>query len=236
MANTLFSAISDTQFCENFYENQIAYDKFGTLGYEFQQIFVNVEQILFGLTASIIDDLFVFKNGIACKQSVFFDSQNGQIDWESIWKMYTNEGATIYIRGLQKHIGTVQTLLKEVSYLFREKKLFANIFMSPPQSVGLQAHFDPTDFFVYQLAGEKQWDTWMCPPKELAEKMMPEEMATYCLNLQEKLAPMKIFNLRLGEALYVPRYLIHAPRTTTSFSIHITMGLAHQELRNRGRM
>jgi len=233
MNNLLFSLISDDEFSERFYGKDIFHDCFGAIGKELQKIFSEPERLLPTLGSSIRGDLFVFRQGVACKESIFYNQESNFIHWDRIWSMYKSENATIYLRGLQKYMPDVNVCLSKLKKSFPNRIPFANIFISPPGAIGLNAHFDPTEFFVFQINGGKQWNTWHAPPYNEAEEMMPDEMANFCQQVQEKSQPNHIYNLQAGDCLYLPIYWIHAPHTTSLPSSHITVGLAHPELKNR---
>lgn len=226
MSNTIFATIQDQEFISKIYGRDVYHDKSGTIGAELTSFFKNPVQTLSALGPVIRGDLFLFKNGVACREAVYFDAQKDKILWDRIWQMYHTEGVTIYLRGLQKYFSEVSRCLNYFTSSFPNRIPFANIFITPKESIGLNAHFDPTEFIVYQLSGEKLWDTWHSPPHEQAEEMMPEEMAEYCKGITSSRKSEITCALKPGDAMYMPLYRIHAPRTQAHSSSHITVGLA----------
>ncbi|WP_268123877.1 JmjC domain-containing protein [Roseivirga pacifica] len=233
MSSLLFENISDEEFLSQSYLKSVFLDKSGSIGQAFLNHFQSYKLVLETLGSEIRDDLFIFRDGVACKKEVYFDEIVNKILWEKIWKIHDQEGGTIYLRGLQKYIPDVANYLKEVTKIVKGRTPFANIFITPKNSVGLNAHFDPTEFIVFQIEGEKKWDIWPAPIAEEAEKMMPEDMAKYCLNIQKSNKPTSSYILRQGDALYLPLYSIHSPETFSKSSCHITIGLAHSNLWGR---
>lgn len=226
MNNALFASIEDQQFLDESYGQRVAYGPAGTTGTELRRLFADVRSMFSSQDSSVRGDLLVFKDGVSCKDDILFDAQSGAVRWDRIWSMYAQEGATVYLRGIQKHFPAVRACLARIEPLFAQRKLFANLFISPSNAVGLNAHFDATDFIVYQLEGEKQWALWPAPPPAEARKLTSKTMAAFCQGVQQAGNPAASYALNAGEALYLPLYTIHAPRTSAAPSTHITMGFA----------
>lgn len=231
MRNEIFFTIDDRAFLDTIYRKESLHGVAGNIGQKLIKMFSNQKMVLERLGPSIQEDLFLFKNGVACKQNIYFNQTLDEISWDNIWNMHNNEGVTIYLRGLQKYIPEVDEILSEFNHLFESRTPFANIFITPSESTGLNAHFDPTEFLVFQISGSKIWKYWSAAPKETAEKLFPKEMAEYCSSIAENQSPKAIFELRAGDALYVPIFGIHAPKTSKEKSCHITVGLAQPDLR-----
>ena len=228
-----FAGLTDRDFLDRAYEREIVIGDFATVGRDFENLLRNTHAFLLDLDNRISDDLFVFRSGIACRRSVLYAEAKCEILWDNVWKMHNQERGTVYLRGLQKHSTRVEAILERIADAFPKKKLFANLFISPPSAVGLKAHFDPTDFFILQISGRKEWHFWPAPERGQAEAMMPEEVGRYCGEIQTTQPPYREVILEAGQVMYVPLHMIHAPITRDDPSTHVTLGLAAPELRNR---
>lgn len=105
-----------------------------------------------------------------------------------------------------------------------------HLYLSSPGSAALKNHSDLTDVAVWQLGGSKQW-LWCSGDRITASSITGKldrcetydatEMATlldsHCDSEQ----------LDVGNALLVPRRIVHSARATEScdFSLHITVGI-----------
>ena len=231
MNNNIFLNVDDQEFFKTTYNKECLLNEAGVIGKKLTSLFADVPSAIEHLGPSIIQDLFLFKDGVACKSAVYFDAAQNKILWEKVWAMHRSERVTVYLRGLQKYLIEVSDVLNEIKAIFPLRTPFANIFITPSNSIGLNAHFDPTEFLVFQVSGKKIWEVWNAAPSDVAEKLYPKEMAEYCENIAHSTPPSFKFELSPGDALYIPLYYIHAPKTINNYSCHITVGLAHPGLR-----
>lgn len=192
----------------------------------------NAFQILDNLKSiesDITQDFFVFRNGVGCSSDVY--TKDGVVDWSIVNHLYLNENATIYLRALQKYIPTANDLVKVVQKDFSGYRAFINLFITPQHSVGLKAHLDPTDFFVYQAAGEKVWKFWRRPNITELKNYSLRQRAKLALEIARDSSEIYTLTLRAGQVLYVPQFQIHAPLTENNFSVHYTIGLASPSMK-----
>jgi hypothetical protein len=97
----------------------------------------------------------------------------------------------------------------------------ANIYLTPPGAQGFRVHYDTHDVLVLQVQGEKHWRVWPGQPFPAPTRRTP-----WASQVQAEGEPVAI-TLRPGDALYVPRGLMHdaAAQEGGEASLHVTVGL-----------
>lgn len=95
----------------------------------------------------------------------------------------------------------------------------ANLYLTPPRSCGLAAHYDLHEACVLQVHGRKTWRLYQrtvnCPVEA------PEGKS--CFPPPGDL--LEEVELRPGDLLYLPRGLVHEAATQMHSSLHIALGL-----------
>jgi len=96
----------------------------------------------------------------------------------------------------------------------------ANIYLTPPGAQGFRVHFDTHDVLVMQVSGAKSWRVWDDIPFALPSR------ATPWANKQSPAGTPHALNLNPGDALYLPRGVMHeaAAQSGDAPSLHITIG------------
>jgi JmjC domain len=95
----------------------------------------------------------------------------------------------------------------------------ANAYFTPRDAQGLPVHHDTHDVFSLQVAGEKRWLVYE-PALEL-----PLKDQKYGRELGEPGEPVHDVTLRAGDTLYLPRGWLHQAMTSSTDSLHITVGV-----------
>ncbi len=95
----------------------------------------------------------------------------------------------------------------------------ANAYYTPRDSQGFAVHHDTHDVLVLQVAGEKRWLVYD-PLLEL-----PLKQQRYSPNLGDHGEPVDDLVLRAGDTLYLPRGWLHEARTSSTDSLHLTIGI-----------
>jgi hypothetical protein len=95
----------------------------------------------------------------------------------------------------------------------------ANAYFTPRDAQGLPVHHDTHDVFSLQVAGEKRWLVYE-PALEL-----PLNDQRYGPELGEPGGPVHDVTLRAGDTLYLPRGWLHQAMTSSTDSLHITVGV-----------
>ncbi|HKX28059.1 MAG TPA: cupin domain-containing protein [Blastocatellia bacterium] len=127
-------------------------------------------------------------------------------------------GGTIILNRAHKYI---PSLTRFAVRLERELKfpVTTNLYLTPPHSRGLLAHFDPHCVMILQISGCKKWRLY-----HFAETL-PAGEVDYLTRHETAGSPAHEYLLEPGDLLYVPRGLVHEADTLDQTSIHITLGL-----------
>jgi ribosomal protein L16 Arg81 hydroxylase len=132
------------------------------------------------------------------------------IDNDKLFK-HLNEGATIVANSIDKNYGPIgiycRELEKELSV-----KVWANLYISPPESRGFGIHQDLHDVIIVQLAGKKNWHIY---PREVNNGLRtpgPNDI------------PEVEFQLQENELVYLPKNYPHMAYATGNLpSVHISL-------------
>ena len=127
-------------------------------------------------------------------------------------------GTTVVVQGLHhwwRPIGVFcRALERELGHPVQ-----TNAYWTPRDSQGLPVHHDTHDVFVLQVAGEKRWlvyePAWELPLKE----------QRYTAEMGEPGRPALDLTLRPGDTLYLPRGWLHEAVTSSTDSLHLTVGV-----------
>jgi ribosomal protein L16 Arg81 hydroxylase len=95
----------------------------------------------------------------------------------------------------------------------------ANAYFTPRDAQGLPVHHDTHDVFSLQVAGEKRWLVYE-PALEL-----PLKDQRYDTRMGEPGEPVHDITLQPGDTLYLPRGWLHQAMTSSTDSLHITVGV-----------
>ena len=130
-------------------------------------------------------------------------------------------GSTAVLQGL--HISDPQ-LAKVATNLALDldQPIQINAYLSPPQTHGLDLHYDYHDVFVVQLDGAKRWRIWD-PIKRTTNPS--KSRPTDKLTLDELGTPAIDTVVHAGDTLYLPRGAPHAAETVDQHSAHLTIGM-----------
>jgi lysine-specific demethylase/histidyl-hydroxylase NO66 len=143
------------------------------------------------------------------------------IDANGVLDRY-RRGDTVVLQGLHHTDPHLAELANNLA-LALDHPVQINAYLSPPETRGLDLHFDFHDVFVVQLTGSKRWRVWSPLPRttdpvkgvHTIDKVRAEELGT----------PLIDTVLRPGHCLYVPRGHPHAAETIEELSDHLTIGL-----------
>lgn len=128
------------------------------------------------------------------------------------------EGATVIFGALHDRHEGMCRLCSEVTRQVSARSQ-TNIYLTPPSSQGFKPHWDTHDVFVLQVEGSKIWRMYAGGPK------LPLQDQKFDPELHAPGAVEAEFRLEAGDALYVPRGVMHAAATTDAISLHITLGV-----------
>ena len=128
-----------------------------------------------------------------------------------------DDGATVVFNQLQRRVPALARLCAALGRRF-SSRVQTNAYLTPPGARGFDPHWDTHDVFVLQVSGAKRWSIHGTPVKLPLRGQRFEPGAPPGEVSRE-------FELGPGSALYLPRGLMHAARSTAEPSLHITLGL-----------
>jgi ribosomal protein L16 Arg81 hydroxylase len=127
-------------------------------------------------------------------------------------------GATIVVQGLHHSWLPLARYCRELE-AFLGHPAQANAYFTPRGSQGLPVHHDTHEVFSLQVAGEKRWLVYE-PALEL-----PLKDQRYSSQLGAPGEPVLDITLQAGDTLYLPRGWLHQALTSSSDSLHVTVGV-----------
>jgi Cupin superfamily protein len=127
-------------------------------------------------------------------------------------------GATIVLQALHHTWQPLARFCRTLEQVL-EHPVQANAYFTPRDSQGLAVHHDTHDVFVLQVAGEKRWLVYE------PAFALPLKNQRYRKELGGPGAPVHDVVLHPGDTLYMPRGWLHEAVTSTTDSLHITVGV-----------
>lgn len=166
------------------------------------------------------ESIRVCKDGITIPQENLYDSDrygNANYDIEKILTQYHN-GATVILNRVHLDSKLLKDLCNNLSICL-SSRVSANTYLTPPNSNGFHVHADLHDVILLQIKGEKHWklqneNEFLTSPRVRNTKSVPTSDANW-----------SEITLKEGEALYIPRGIMHEGISTASHSLHITIGI-----------
>jgi hypothetical protein len=128
-------------------------------------------------------------------------------------------GATLVLQGLHLSWPPLAEFCRTLEQEL-EHPAQANAYFTPRDAQGLPVHHDTHDVFSLQVAGEKRWLVYE-PALEL-----PLKNQRYRPDLGDPGEPTHDITLRPGDTLYLPRGWLHEATTSSTDSLHITVGVS----------
>ena len=126
--------------------------------------------------------------------------QNGvleaKIDSDKVLESYHQKKATIIMYGLEEFWKPATEFVEALRQKLGREGIRMNVYFTPKETYGLDAHEDVHDILVIQLAGEKRWTV-----KE-------HEI------IQTK-----------GDFLFLPKGTLHQARTEDQASVHLSISI-----------
>ena len=129
-----------------------------------------------------------------------------------------DEGATVVLQALHHTWEPLARFCRALEQLL-EHAVQTNAYFTPRDSQGLAVHHDTHDVFVLQVHGAKRWlvyePAWPLPLKN----------QRYRKELGVPGEPVHDVVLQPGDTLYMPRGWLHMAVTSTTDSLHLTVGV-----------
>lgn len=152
----------------------------------------------------------------------------------SVYQMY-ERGSTIRISSVQNYWKPIWQLCRAMEQTF-SFPVNINLYITPPESKGLDRHYDEHDVLVLQICGRKHWRSYGSavslplenPPIFHFEKWN-EVRDSRLAKEQDKADPNATISvetiLSAGDLLYLPRGHYHEAWTSDDRSAHLTVGI-----------
>ncbi|MEQ9661422.1 MAG: cupin domain-containing protein [Parasphingopyxis sp.] len=143
---------------------------------------------------------------------------NDQIDRSALLRLYQDKATIIapHLHSYHKPLGDFVRALEPVF----SASVQTNIYLTPPGAKGFRTHYDNHDVFVLQVKGAK---TWRLYDEPVGKPFRGEGFEPDKHDIGD---PTEEFVLKAGDAVYVPRGLMHdAESHPEEASLHITLGL-----------
>ena len=128
------------------------------------------------------------------------------------------DGATIVLQALQRWWLALTTFCRDLEMALGHR-VQANAYLTPPGAAGLAPHHDTHDVFVLQVAGTKSWALREPVIEAPLDRHVSDHAACAArpVLLEADLAP--------GDAMYIPRGVVHSAAAQERLSLHLTVGI-----------
>lgn len=131
------------------------------------------------------------------------------------------QGATIRIRDAHRFNAGLRGLSEALAGEMGGK-CGINVYLTPPNGMGFPPHFDITDVFVIQVAGQKSWQLHESYTEQIKLPLPHTEWDPERYQSQEEVREL---TLNAGDSLYLPRGEMHSARCLEEASMHLTAAI-----------
>jgi hypothetical protein len=158
------------------------------------------------------------RQGSAAVPEEDYANEDGSADLPRLFQAF-DRGATLVVSQFQELHAPLARFCRGLEQVFLHG-VQANIYLTPPGAQGFRMHYDTHDVLVLQVVGEKNWRIWPGQPFPAPTRRTPWTGGV------EPLADAVELTLRPGDALYVPRGVLHdaAAQEGDAPSLHVTVG------------
>lgn len=134
-----------------------------------------------------------------------------------------SRGYSVVVNEMQDKWAPVQALSRRLAHETGFAN-YINMYVTPPDAVAFDPHWDCEDVLVLQLEGEKQWFLFAGGP-ELPYVQQGGRADTYNQLLEQPGQPVRTLTLAAGDVLYLPRGWGHQAAARDQASMHLTIAL-----------
>ncbi len=218
----LISPIKTEEFFSDYWETKplILNDR-PFHGYEGLISFKDVDYLLSSLTCpfdfySRTPWLRLINNKNELRVEDYLHSETRFLDMEKLMGGFKN-GNTIVLDALHRRWEPIQQLSYRLEELLGHS-VGVNMYLTPSNAQGFQAHYDPHDVFILQIEGEKLWKIY----DQHVE--FPIGTKDYPFAGPLNSSTYEVY-LKPGDFLYLPRGVVHEATTAKKSSLHLTIGI-----------
>jgi hypothetical protein len=101
----------------------------------------------------------------------------------------------------------------------------ANVYLTPAGAQGFPPHYDTHDTILLQVEGSKQWNLRPDDRLQLPPVDGNQRAEFHVVDMEADIVGSESIKLEAGQALYMPRGVIHYGLAQEEHSMHITFGL-----------
>ncbi|GAB5449419.1 MAG: hypothetical protein Gyms2KO_42920 [Gymnodinialimonas sp.] len=220
----LFAKILNRDDCHRFVETHLGRSAahftectFPDLGFDLPRFYEVLRDTVWGSKADLKFLADREKDSAPVDWSSFVTEQ-GVLTLDQILRLKAAR-TTIYARQMHLRDQSLRHLVQSLGRTgyFRAR---VNAFFTPAHGRGTAIHFDQHDVLALQVHGSKIWTVDQTP---VVENVMFEMGELDGVDLKFR-APTE-YHLKAGEALYVPRGVMHSVETLDEDSLHLVVGL-----------
>lgn len=131
-------------------------------------------------------------------------------DWEA--------GKTLIFNGIDRKLPQLDALARGLEGELK-CRVGCNLYLTPADGRGFEAHYDSHDVFVLQLIGSKDWRLGGVAASAPMSFQHHERITIPDDSVQSNIRLMR------GDTLYIPRGVSHEAVTADELSCHLTIGL-----------
>jgi ribosomal protein L16 Arg81 hydroxylase len=135
---------------------------------------------------------------------------------ETLYEHY-RDGNTVIVNALEGRWAPLRRFARALGTEL-DARVQINIYLTPPGARGFKPHYDMHDVFIAQIHGSKKWQL-----AGMAAEL-PLQDNPYDKRLPEP-EPLREFDLRPGDTLYLPRGTVHSGSANETASLHLTIGI-----------
>ena len=139
------------------------------------------------------------------------------VDKELLFKKFY-DGYTIILMEYEQHSAAMLRLRHEVERAFHAS-VMTHVYLTPANAQGFSPHWDPTNVFVLQFTGTKEWAIYDSPIS------LPTNRQLLYPGEWTRVEPTLTATLEPGDLLYIPRGFVHEARSANAVSGHVTLEL-----------
>jgi hypothetical protein len=139
------------------------------------------------------------------------------VDKELLFAKF-HEGYTIILMEHEQHSAAMLRLRHEVERAFHAP-VRTHVYLTPRNAQGFSPHWDPTNVFVLQFTGTKEWAIYDSPVT------LPTDRQLLYPGEWTRVEPTLTATLEPGDLLYIPRGFVHEAHSGDAVSGHVTLEL-----------
>ena len=210
----LIDPLSSTEFERDYYEQRLCHIRREPSPYYEELVSFEDLDIVLGTHSAGQEDIQLVRSDGDVAHREY--TKDGRVQPLEVARLFDG-GATVIFNQLQRRVPALARLCAGLGRAF-SSRVQTNVYLTPPDAQGFNPHWDTHDVFVLQISGTKRWsifDTRVELP--LRGQRFRRGISPGDLNEEFELGP--------GSAVYVPRGVMHAARSTGEPSLHVTLGL-----------